>query len=178
MKWWSISSRPPSVTPTRWLIGRRRTTALLIPVGLAGWMLDHDVRSYELIRPSSMSRAHKVDEGGHFAIWGSTKRLEQVASVRLGDPARTRQLRHRYLRLLLDGLHSPSPEPLAGPPPTWQEVTGRWDPGEPVSDRPLRSYSGTAERLPWPPVAAASRIAPTQSFLPSWSSMSRMALAM
>jgi AcrR family transcriptional regulator len=53
--------------------------------------------------------------------------FEQVASVRLGDPDRTRQLRHRYLRLLLDGMHSPAPEPLAGPPPTWHEVSGRWD---------------------------------------------------
>jgi AcrR family transcriptional regulator len=53
--------------------------------------------------------------------------FEQVASVRLGDPDRTRQLRHRYLGLLLDGLHTPSPEPLAGPPPTWEEVSGRWD---------------------------------------------------
>jgi AcrR family transcriptional regulator len=53
--------------------------------------------------------------------------FEQVASVRLGNPDRTRQLRHRYLELLLDGLHNPSPEPLTGPPPTWQEVSGRWD---------------------------------------------------
>lgn len=53
--------------------------------------------------------------------------FEQVASVRLGDPDRTRQLRHRYLGLLLDGLHTPSPEPLPGPPPTWEEVSGRWD---------------------------------------------------
>jgi len=53
--------------------------------------------------------------------------FEQLASVRLGDPDRTRQLRHRYLALLLDGLHTPSPEPLPGPPPTWQEVSGRWD---------------------------------------------------
>ena len=53
--------------------------------------------------------------------------FEQVASVRLGDPDRTRQLRHRYLGLLLDGLHTPSPEPLAGPPPTWEEISGRWD---------------------------------------------------
>jgi AcrR family transcriptional regulator len=53
--------------------------------------------------------------------------FEQVASVRLGDPDRTRQLRHRYLGLLLDGLRTPAPEPLAGPPPTWQEVSGRWD---------------------------------------------------
>jgi AcrR family transcriptional regulator len=53
--------------------------------------------------------------------------FEQVASIRLGDPDRTRQLRHRYLGLLLDGLRTPAPEPLAGPPPTWQEVSGRWD---------------------------------------------------
>jgi transcriptional regulator SbtR-like protein len=53
--------------------------------------------------------------------------FEQVASVRLGDPDRTRQLRHRYLALLLDGLHSPSPGPLPGPPPTWEEISGRWD---------------------------------------------------
>jgi AcrR family transcriptional regulator len=53
--------------------------------------------------------------------------LEQVASVRLGDQERTRQLRHRYLGLLLDGLHTPSPDPLAGPPPTWREMRGRWD---------------------------------------------------
>jgi AcrR family transcriptional regulator len=53
--------------------------------------------------------------------------FEQLASIRLGDADRTRQLRQRYLGLLLDGLHTPSPEPLAGPPPTWEEVSGRWD---------------------------------------------------
>jgi AcrR family transcriptional regulator len=52
--------------------------------------------------------------------------FEQVASVRLDDPDRTRQLRHRYLGLLLDGLHTPSPGPLPGPPPTWKEISGRW----------------------------------------------------
>jgi AcrR family transcriptional regulator len=53
--------------------------------------------------------------------------FEQVASIRLGDRDRTRQLRHRYLGLLLDGLRTPSPGPLPGPPPTWTEVSGRWD---------------------------------------------------
>jgi AcrR family transcriptional regulator len=53
--------------------------------------------------------------------------FEQVASVRLGDPDRTRQLRHRYLGLLLDGLHTPSPEPLAGRPPSWEDISRRWD---------------------------------------------------
>jgi AcrR family transcriptional regulator len=53
--------------------------------------------------------------------------FEQVASIRLGDQDRTSQLRHRYLALVLDGLHAPSPAPLPGPPPTWREVSGRWD---------------------------------------------------
>ena len=53
--------------------------------------------------------------------------FEQVASVRLGDSDRTHQLRHRYLGLLLDGLHTPLPGPLTGPPPTWQELSSRWD---------------------------------------------------
>jgi Transcriptional regulator SbtR-like, C-terminal domain len=33
--------------------------------------------------------------------------FEQVASIRLGDQDRTSQLRHRYLALLLDALHTP-----------------------------------------------------------------------
>jgi AcrR family transcriptional regulator len=53
--------------------------------------------------------------------------FEQVASVRLGDPDRTRQLRHRYLALLLDALHTPSPAPLPGPPPSWEDISRRWD---------------------------------------------------
>jgi hypothetical protein len=38
--------------------------------------------------------------------------FEQVASIRLGDQDRTGRLRHRYLALLLDGLHTP----IAGTP--------------------------------------------------------------
>ena len=32
--------------------------------------------------------------------------LEQVSSIRLGDATRTRQFRHRYLALILDGLRT------------------------------------------------------------------------
>jgi hypothetical protein len=53
--------------------------------------------------------------------------FEQVASIRLGDQDRTSQLRHRYLALLLDALHTPSPGPLPGPPPTWEEISHRWN---------------------------------------------------
>ena len=54
--------------------------------------------------------------------------LEQVASVRAADPLRTNRLRHRYLALHLDALHAPSPVPLPGPPPTWEDLQARWAP--------------------------------------------------
>jgi AcrR family transcriptional regulator len=54
--------------------------------------------------------------------------LEQVSSIRLGDEARTRELRHRYLALFLDGLRSDEGEPLPGPPPSPDELASRWSP--------------------------------------------------
>jgi AcrR family transcriptional regulator len=52
--------------------------------------------------------------------------FEQLASVRLGDEARTGQLRHRYLALLLEAMHGPPAAPLPGPPPIWRELAERW----------------------------------------------------
>jgi AcrR family transcriptional regulator len=52
--------------------------------------------------------------------------FEMIAAIRIGDERRTRQLRHRYLAVLLDALH-PTPRPsLPGPPPDWQELNERW----------------------------------------------------
>jgi hypothetical protein len=53
--------------------------------------------------------------------------FEQVAAVRIGDEERTRQLRRRYLALLLDALRVPSGSPLPGPPPSWEEISRRWE---------------------------------------------------
>jgi AcrR family transcriptional regulator len=53
--------------------------------------------------------------------------FEQIASVRLADPERTRELRRRYLALTFAALRS-SGEPLPGPPPSWQDNAGRWNP--------------------------------------------------
>ena len=53
--------------------------------------------------------------------------LEMVASVRGGGAERTAELRERYLTLLLDGLRTPDPSALPGPPPTWAEISGRWN---------------------------------------------------
>jgi AcrR family transcriptional regulator len=52
--------------------------------------------------------------------------FEQLASVRVSDERRTRELRHRYLALFLDALQTPSGAPLPGPPPSWDEVRERW----------------------------------------------------
>jgi AcrR family transcriptional regulator len=53
--------------------------------------------------------------------------LEQLAAITLGDRRRTHELRHRYLTLGLDGLRAPGRTPLPGPPPSWQELSGRWE---------------------------------------------------
>src|SRR5579859_4231624 len=44
-----------------------------------------------------------------------------------GDQRRTNQLCYRYLTLL-DGLRIISAEPLPGPPPRWEEISGRYTP--------------------------------------------------
>jgi AcrR family transcriptional regulator len=53
--------------------------------------------------------------------------LEQVASIRLGDGNRRRELRHRYLDLFLAGLRVREPK-LSGPAPTPGELAQRWIP--------------------------------------------------
>ena len=52
--------------------------------------------------------------------------LEQLQGLRVGDDVRASQLRHRYLTLLLDGLHIASAPQLPGTPPSWQETSGRY----------------------------------------------------
>ncbi|TDD80998.1 TetR family transcriptional regulator [Actinomadura rubrisoli] len=53
--------------------------------------------------------------------------LEHLHTIRIGDDARMNQLQHRYLALMLDALHRTDAEELPGPPPTWQELRGRYD---------------------------------------------------
>jgi AcrR family transcriptional regulator len=52
--------------------------------------------------------------------------LEQLQALRIGDPVRANQLRHRYLALILDGLHIDDAAPLPGTPPTWRETSARY----------------------------------------------------
>jgi AcrR family transcriptional regulator len=53
--------------------------------------------------------------------------LEQLQAFRVGDEARTSQLRRRYLALMLDALHTTAAPPLPGPAPHWEEMNRRYD---------------------------------------------------
>jgi AcrR family transcriptional regulator len=53
---------------------------------------------------------------------------EQLASLRLGDHERTRELRRRYLALALDGLRGRPGGALPGAPPADRELAERWEP--------------------------------------------------
>ena len=55
-----------------------------------------------------------------------TMLLEMCAAVRVPDAGRTKELRRRYLDLLLDGLRAGGS--LPGPPPTASELGWRWNP--------------------------------------------------
>jgi AcrR family transcriptional regulator len=54
--------------------------------------------------------------------------FELVAAINLAGRERTRELRRRYLGIILDGLRGANAErePLPAPPPTWQEINARW----------------------------------------------------
>jgi AcrR family transcriptional regulator len=54
--------------------------------------------------------------------------FEMVAAVKNPDPERTRELRRRYLAVILDGLRAGARDPLPGAAPTWTEVASRWAP--------------------------------------------------
>jgi AcrR family transcriptional regulator len=52
--------------------------------------------------------------------------LEGCAAIRIPDARRTRELRRRYLALVLDGLAAADGPALPGPPPEPDELNWRW----------------------------------------------------
>lgn len=52
--------------------------------------------------------------------------LEGCAAIRVPDADRTRELRRRYLALLLDGLAATGADPMPGPAPGPGEMNWRW----------------------------------------------------
>ncbi|HLK00161.1 MAG TPA: TetR/AcrR family transcriptional regulator [Streptosporangiaceae bacterium] len=57
-----------------------------------------------------------------------SRTFELVAAVTAATPERSRELRHRYLTAMLDGLRAADRGDLPGPPPTFQEISDRWQP--------------------------------------------------
>ncbi len=79
--------------------------------------------------------------------------LEQLQSVKLATGERSRQLRHRYLVLALDALHSAGSAKLPGPAPRWEEISGRYQAVPPSrspasSNRPPTRRSGSRRAGP------------------------------
>lgn len=56
-----------------------------------------------------------------------------LQAIETGDLIRNRELRHRHLAILLDGLRTGSTAPLPGPPPGWDEFGEFWEDVVPVS---------------------------------------------
>jgi len=80
----------------------------------------------QLIKRTRLAGALRPDiEAGDIQLL-----FEQLQAVHVKDQERSRRLRHRYLALLLDALHTsptaPSSE-LPGPAPRWEEVRERYD---------------------------------------------------
>jgi hypothetical protein len=76
-----------------------------------------------------MERAKR--EGGlrpDFAVEDLALILEQLAAIKLGDEARRRELRRRYLAVHLAGLRKRTEPSLPGSPPTADELARRWIP--------------------------------------------------
>ncbi|MEV4350929.1 helix-turn-helix domain-containing protein [Actinoplanes sp. NPDC049596] len=85
-------------------------------------MDDDAVRAGELAA-ALLDRARASVRSG-FVLADVTMLLEMCAAVRLPDPDRTRQLRERYLTVLLDGIRTGAG--LPGPDPTDEELGWRW----------------------------------------------------
>jgi AcrR family transcriptional regulator len=74
-----------------------------------------------------VARAHRSGElRGDVVAEDIVLVLESCAAIRVPDPDRTRQLRRRHLRLLLDGLRAGQEPALPGPPPSPGELGWRW----------------------------------------------------
>jgi len=78
--------------------------------------------TWRLLERTKAAGAIRLDiEVGDIALL-----FEQLQAVEIGDEARAKRVRRRYLTLLLDGLHLTSAPPLPGPAPQWEEIRSRY----------------------------------------------------
>jgi AcrR family transcriptional regulator len=88
-------------------------------MALAGQMQSLGIELFERVRGTGLLREDVAYLDVEFL-------LEFLAGARLGDAARTAELRQRHLAVIIDGLRSGQRTPLPGRAPTWQEQTERW----------------------------------------------------
>ena len=63
---WTTSTRTAWATPTRWRLRPQTLYGIAdSPVGLAAWMIDHDIRSYGAHRPRLRRKVRGADAGRH-----------------------------------------------------------------------------------------------------------------
>jgi len=94
--------------------------------------VDDELRSLGIRADSSTARllARTRERGGLRAgieVGDVALVLEQLQAVSVGDAPRQLELRHRYLALALDGMHTSREVPLPGAAPTWQEISRRYE---------------------------------------------------
>jgi AcrR family transcriptional regulator len=84
--------------------------------------------AYELTQ-RVIDRVCRLGVVRHDLVVGDLSLLfEQLAAIRVRDPDRSRALRQRYLAIVLLGLRARASDALPGPPPSWDELTQRYDP--------------------------------------------------
>lgn len=84
----------------------------------------------EIHRATERLLERTKEEGGlrpEIEVGDVSVTLEYLHGIRIGDDERMNRLQHRYLALMLDALHLAGKEELPGPPPTWEELRGRYD---------------------------------------------------
>ena len=90
--------------------------------------MDADARTAVALADALLARAAGSGRLRPGVVSGDvTLILEGCAAIRIPDhPDRSRQLRTRYLAVLLDGLQGSGSGELPGPPPSGEELNWRW----------------------------------------------------
>lgn len=81
----------------------------------------HQATEQLLARTKEAGRLRPDIETGDISVL-----LEHLYTIRIAGEERSKELRRRYLALILDGLNKADAEPLPSRPPTWQELRQRY----------------------------------------------------